>query len=537
MNIWIVTIGSSDVQLDSDRISSEKGRNEKQRSNKFWSYWYEDTKPDCYDIAFEPKQAYKDLDESYRIEARVLGSVYESSSQKVKDEIWSYLTFPLLDKFVEELRESPPDAIALLLTDQSEIFKHNSTTRKPKCAYWQDTCKLEPILKRYFQDKFPEAKYKPIFLSPTSGDKGLDDWNYVLELVRENLRTIEFDGKEIKNEEIKTVYVSHQAGTPAISSAVQFVCLARFRTNVEFLVSNEQNLETRKISRSNYLRAIQLQEAKALLERHDYAGLMALLKPYLNRKNPKERRIRSLLKAGIQWNLAKFNNFKGLLIALKITEKSDFLWYWMGYESAYLAVIRHQQGNIVEALFHGFRAAEGLICNWAEEKYKQYIYYNDKGSPQITEEIKEVFSDYWNKIEKKNEKWITESKEKNEKRQKKGEELVPISVGLFSQSLYLLLEMARPEVKKNSYMKIVLYSAKDERNQQFHRLLGLREKDLFKAWKADSVDSWKSILLGSLNFIAKEDLSQEFTSPEEASLMSKVHQELVNAIAPNNLQR
>jgi|GEM_PF-6232575 hypothetical protein len=39
-----------------------------------------------------------------------------------------------------------------------------------------------------------------------------------------------------------------------------------------------------------------------------------------------------------------------------------------------------------------------------------------------------------------------------------------------------------------------------------------------------------------MNFIAKPDLLQEFTSLEEASLMAKVHKELVGAIAPNNIQ-
>jgi hypothetical protein len=248
MNIWIVTIGSSDVQLDSDSECSKKDRNKQQRSDKVWRYWYEDEiKPDFHDIPFEPKQSYKDKDEPYRIEARVLGTVYESSSPTVQDEIWSYLTFPLLDNFVREFKISHPDAIALLLTDQSEIFKDKNTRRKPKCPYWQDTCKLEPILQRYFQDKFPQAKYTPIFLSPTSGDKGLADWDYVLDLVREKLHNFKFDG-----EEIKTVYVSHQAGTPAISSAVQFASLARFRNNVEFLVSNEYNQQAYTIPRSTF---------------------------------------------------------------------------------------------------------------------------------------------------------------------------------------------------------------------------------------------------------------------------------------------
>jgi hypothetical protein len=214
MNIWIVTIGSSDVQLDSDTSSRKKGRNDKQRSNKVWSYWYEDTKLECYDI-FEPKQPYKDLDESYRIEARVLGSVYESSSSAIQDEIWQYLTFPLLDSFVEKLQHPHPDAIAVLLTDQSELFKDDYIRQKPKCPYWQDTCTLKLILERYFKDKFPDVKCEWISLPP-SDDKGLADWDYVLKLVGKELGNFKFDSREIKNEEIKTVYVSHQAGTPAI---------------------------------------------------------------------------------------------------------------------------------------------------------------------------------------------------------------------------------------------------------------------------------------------------------------------------------
>ena len=277
MNIWIVTIGSSDVQLHSDKINREKGRTEQQRSNKVWSYWYEDTKSDCYDIAFEPKQPYKDLDEYYRIESRVLGTVYESSSKSVRDEIWSYLTFPLLDSFVEKLHDISPDAIAVLLTDQSEFFKDDKTRRKPKCPYWQDTYTLELILARYFQDKFPDAKREWITLPP-SGDRGLADWDYVLKLVGKKLGGLKFDGREINTEETNTVYVSHQAGTPAISSAVQFMSLARFGGKVQFLVSNEyENQPLQPIKSSEYLRGIQVQQAKGLIKSGTPGAALQLL--------------------------------------------------------------------------------------------------------------------------------------------------------------------------------------------------------------------------------------------------------------------
>jgi hypothetical protein len=72
-------------------------------------------------------------------------------------------------------------------------------------------------------------------------------------LVQQAFSSIEID----KN---TTVYVSHQAGTPAISSAVQFVSLARFGKQVKFLVSNEYNPSlTKVIDASQYLKGIQVQ--------------------------------------------------------------------------------------------------------------------------------------------------------------------------------------------------------------------------------------------------------------------------------------
>ncbi|HEY9599528.1 MAG TPA: hypothetical protein V6D33_17840, partial [Cyanophyceae cyanobacterium] len=390
MNIWIVTIGSSDVQLDSDNKCREKNRTEKQRGDKIWHYWYEDeVQVDCYDIAFEPKQSYKDRDEPYRIEARVLGKVYEDSSPQVQQEILSYLTFPLLDNFVEKLKDSAPDAIAVLLTDQSEIFKSNAERRKPKCPYWQDTCTLKPILKEYFNDKFPDANCVWIPLSPASGDKGLDDWNDVLDLVRTNLRK-QLDNEQIKVDASDKVYVSHQAGTPAISSAVQFVSLAEFRTNVEFLVSNEYNQQTDTISRSTYLGAIQQQEAKALLGRHDYSGVRDILGlTGTTPSNDKEKRLKYLLDAGEQWNFAEFQKFKNILVKRKLLNITQFPWYQSGFESIYLAWIRLEQGSTVDALFHSFRAAEGSVIKWAEKHFSSYLVKDKKYGTQIKLSIDE----------------------------------------------------------------------------------------------------------------------------------------------------
>ena len=506
MNVWIITTGSSDVQLkNKDRWNAlhSKARSQLGTSKQF--------------SFIESEQSGKKL---WRYPSRAMGIVYgQALAEHYKD-----LEFPLVNSFSGYLKKEQIELnrIIVLLTDQSDVVSA-ANKDKPSHPYWQDTCTLKPILEHYlniaFADVVMDSDRDFIVLKPNSGSAGLDDWNEVLNLVQQEFIKLDIP-------EDATVYVSHQAGTPAISSAVQFSSLARFRTNVQFLVSNEYSQETRPISRSNYLGAIQLQEAKALLERHDYAGVKLLVNDYLDSET------KILLDAAIQCNLAKFDEFASEIqklsdkTFLEQVNKRSQQWWWTAYEAAYLAGIRHEQKNIVEALFHSFRSVEGLVCQWAEEKYKDYIFYDKKGSPQITEKIQEILPEYWKKMKEKNSGWIEQQNKENENRQGKSKEPKSISVGLFSQNLYSLLEYVRPDCKQDPSLKKGLYSAKDERNQQFHRLLGLREEDLFKAWKADDIDAWKSILLGCLNFIAKEDLTEEFTSLEEASLMAKVHKEL-----------
>jgi hypothetical protein len=345
MNLWIVTIGSSDIQLDSDRANQEKERGQDKYSNKVWNYWYgDDLKADHYDISFEPKRAFKDREEPYRIPARILGEVYQASSQEVQEEILSYLNFPLLDTFVEELNSHPsPDAIAILLTDQSVIFQDNQK-RKEKSPYWQDTCGLKPILKAYFDKNFPEVPCEFITLIPESQEQSLDNWNAVLELVRREFQDLTIQGVPVKVGLEERVYVSHQAGTPALSSAVQFVSLATFRESVQFLVSNEDTKKVVPIPQSTYLGAVRKQEARVLLERHDYSGVRDILG--LTGKNPTapaDKRLRYLLDAGEQWNFAEFHKFKNILQNRNLLSQTDFPWWRLGYESAYLAWVRLKQ--------------------------------------------------------------------------------------------------------------------------------------------------------------------------------------------------
>lgn len=451
MNVWIVTTGNSDVQL---------------KTVEHWNDWDRDIKRSLYGLKFEPTRSQNDEGVPYRLPARVLGIAYD----RLSEEVQPHLTLPLLENFVEKLKETEThlDQIVVLLTDQSEIFEEER--QEKRCPFWQDTCELYPILERYFCQQFPEAEVMPLLLKPNEQDQGLDDWDAVLALVRGT-----FDCLDI---EPTMVYVSHQAGTPAISSAVQFASLAKFGDRVKFLVSNEYRPEqTRAIESSRYLSAIRLQEAKALLDRYDYSGVKELYGVYLSSE------ANALLNAAIQWNFAKFDQFADALkqhpnqhlkrLAEDRTQSGN--WWWTAYEAAWLAVVRLEQGNAVEAMFHSFRAFEGLAIEYIKGGYGRKVFKQLKHRKQAQ----------WN-----NHPYLSE-----------------------------LVDLVETEhTMRNDVL--------DRRNNLFHRLCGLTNQDLYDAWKANE-ENWQSRLLGCLDFISEQE---KFKSLEEASLMVVVHQNIAELL-------
>jgi hypothetical protein len=488
VKIWVVTTGSSDVQLATD---------------DFWNDWYRSpgVKSACYDLPVEkvkPKQVIPDSDELYRVAPRLLGQVYDAQPEQV----WECLRFPLLDSFTARIRDEGVDQIVLLLTDQGTVFE-DDVRDDVRCPYWQDTGALLPVFKRYFSEHFTGVELTVLPLQPQMLEQGLDDWNEVLTLVRTALGEIQV--------EPDVVYVSHQAGTPAISSAVQFVSLARFRGDVQFLLSNEYRTEKTQliVGRSTYLRGIQIQEAKALLDHYDYAGVRDVLgltktKP----ANPQEDKIKSLLDAAVQWNLARFETFADMLGGWAEEHTQNF--YWIGYEAAYLGVIRMKQKATVDALFHTFRSVEGLIAEWAEDKYEAHIYEHEKYGLQIRSSILSILNNYFSDND------YLLNKLKSDRR-----------LGLYSDSLFYLLKADHVNWNENSDIPVFFGKAKKLRNETFHKLGGLTSKQVFEAWETDNFEAWVARVLGCLNFVSE----QNFNSIKEASLMAKVHQRLKREIA------
>lgn len=495
MNVWLVTLGSSDVQLKDADV---------------WPDWHSEIRRSLYGIdraRFNPTRLENSDDVPYRLAARVLGIAYEKLGEAVTEQ----LVFPLLEQFQRQLLDKAEaiDNIVVLTSDQQYAFSEEER-ESYRCPYWQDTGLLYPIVCDYLQSLFPAAQISQLSLSPDGPGQGLDDWDAVLKLVRRKIAALDFEpGKAVLNK----VYVSHQAGTPAISSAVQFSSLAKFGDRVEFLVSSEYRPEqTRLIDSSEYLSALRLQEAKALLDRYDYSGVQQLL--CANRKadsNSGLEEINCLLTMAIQWNFAKFEDFgkaRGDLARERLNQ-----WWWIGYEAAYLGVVRFEQKNTVEALFHSFRSIEGLISMWAESKYyPDHININPKnGSLDLRISILDVFEDFLGNP--KQEKMRCEFEEKKK-------------IGLYSFPLYELLRRTKPEWRQDPHIATVWNTAAPKRNDLFHRLRGLYEIDVFEAWNTKDEEAWKSRVLGCLNFIS----GQDFKSLKEASLMSQVHTELEKTI-------
>ena len=262
MAIWIITTGSSDVQLHENAVNHWDELCEKLLEE-------EDSLISSYESdILELPEAVNDL---ISIPARFLGWVYSRFLEHYED-----LAFPLLNTFCEgfdEKNPAPTHAI-VLLTDQSELFSDDDKLSQD-CPFRQDTCELEEILTHYFQTLEAEKKIQiqPYFatIKPQNG-KGIDNWNEMLDNVdralEEGLQKLKSD-VEIDLTEDK-IYVSHQAGTPAISSAVQFLTISKFG-NVKFLVSDRfyQDGELKSapeiLDSSKYWRGLQIQKAKKLI--------------------------------------------------------------------------------------------------------------------------------------------------------------------------------------------------------------------------------------------------------------------------------
>jgi hypothetical protein len=269
---------------------------------------------------------------------------------------------------------------------------------------------------------------------------------------------------------------------------------------------------------TNYLWDRTRQQVLQQLDRFDYAGAEELLKPYF--KTKKLGAVPNLLKAGIAWNRGEFDSF------LKYAKSTDALesqhqqqsqtWWWMAYEQAYLAVVRLQQNNTVEAMLHSFRAVEGCLLIWAKETLGNHFQDNQQDSPIVLNSILEIHPKLKDSFKSK----------KPEKRER--EEMEAYALWMLISVQRGILKVSLPAALAGDFEYFWSDDCRRKRNELSHRLGGISEKELLSAWGEDIGDrsQWQSRILACLNILT----GKSFKTLQQASLFAKVQDEIKRSI-------
>jgi hypothetical protein len=395
MATWMITTGSNDVKL----------KNEKQNNwGKLWDKLYPsksdsslppEVKNERDHFIFKGKKLLsdwlsqqKDNKELLSLPPRILGLVYKDQRDYYED-----LAFPLLDKFINFFEENQsdyefPKRIIIFLTDQKAIFTEEKQKTKDS-PFLSDTCYLEPLIEWFIKEKKGKTEVELIFkviepkLSDSSLRKGIDHWEEMLDNVGELLKAVE-DREE-------TIYVSHQAGTPAISSAVQFNIINQFsKSKIQFLIGNiyedknREDYQAELIEISRYWQSAQMQKAKALITKGNVGAAKILLEElnlpvpefekqkldeYVNLFNLKLIDSRQQEEFGIE---QAFNRVRKSLDLIEIFFRNEN--YLPG-----ITLISAAQETFMKAAIVALVRVRGMRCSVGGVKLDQLIAWNEKG--------------------------------------------------------------------------------------------------------------------------------------------------------------
>ena len=197
-----------------------------------------------------------------------------------------------------------------------------------------------------------------------------------------------------------------------------------------------------------------------------------------------------------------------------------------------------KQKDTVDALFHSFRAIEGIFTAWGIQHFHDHIHMkNDR--PYLQTSILEE-DQYFSRVKykEKDGKQVPENdiaKLKNNLECLKLKEKDTVFYGL---TVYTLFREIRKDWKSkcrhiNRFWD-VNNGISEKRNKVFHQLKGLTDHELFEIWEVSSPDSWEERILQFTNYVSEQDFSfldKADSGGRVASLMVKVHQELENAIS------
>ena len=307
----------------------------------------------------------------------------------------------------------------------------------------------------------------------------------------------------------QTSEASRISGLSLYGDRIQFF---EFRQNSKANLAGISSDYTGPFLGTNYLWDRTQQQALRLLERYDYAGVsnLELLQTYFQQDPSKLSATANLIKAGLSWNQGNFERFFEIAEpSLKLQQKEQTaLFWWQAYEEAHLAVIRLEQNNTTEAMFHSFRAVEGLMYKWVITTFKEEVTEREKKFAIINRSIVQRH------------RTLEELFQQNGRRDE-------IELNLWT--MQRLLEADIFETRNNRDFTIFWINARSERNNLFHRIGGLTQKEVLQAWGNDINNSskWEARILKCLNLVT----GNTFYSLTQASLFASTRQRVKMAIA------
>jgi hypothetical protein len=250
--------------------------------------------------------------------------------------------------------------IYLVATDQAELVKYRD----------KDTLYAAQIIKLWIENHY-KVPTKVILQGAEGGNPA--DFEAMFHWWKQTWQHI-----AASQEEGMPILLCVKGGVGAFSEAGRVTALSRFGEDTlfyDFIKDDEANCQgkpseyTIPFKGTNYLWDRKQREALALLQRYDYEAVGRTLKSYYREADASDPnsqlilRVKRLVEAATKWNQGDFQGFVEALGEFAITRSRQ--WWWTSYEAAYLGATRFKQGNTVEALFHTFRAVEGLMCEWA----------------------------------------------------------------------------------------------------------------------------------------------------------------------------
>ncbi|PSP07726.1 MAG: hypothetical protein BRC54_03795, partial [Cyanobacteria bacterium SW_7_48_12] len=284
------------------------------------------------------------------------------------------LTKYLLDQVEFYQKRIRPVIIGKLLTEQApnieKLYLVGTNQNPPVQQREKDTIYACELLKSWLEHYYPQLAVEVISL----GEDGTNPANF--EQMFRWWRQTWNNKVAIQNRQ--PIWVCLKGGVGQSSEASRVSGLSLYGDRIQFYEFN-QNLNANRAGTpsdysgpflgTNYLWDRKQQEALALLQRYDYEAVKRTLQSAFQNADGTQPngeqmlQVEDLVEAAVQWNQGNFQAFAEVMGERAEARSQE--WWWTAYEAAYLAVVRFQQSDTIEAMFHSFRAVEGLMWEWA----------------------------------------------------------------------------------------------------------------------------------------------------------------------------